>query len=94
MQVLLAEIFQHECNFGYSVSRHGGLLRYVNGAPIRNLAQLKQMCSSVQNGFLEFETSSGVGPVVLDVTACRKAEPELLTKCNMQSCCSADLRGE
>jgi hypothetical protein len=92
--VLLAEIFQHECNFGYSVARHGGLLRYVNGTPIRNLAQLKQVCNSVQSGFLEFETSSGVGPVVLDVTECRNAEAGLLKECNMQSCSSADLRGE
>ena len=59
--------------------------------PIKNLAHLKETCESVAGGFLEFETSSGIGPVVLDVDACRKAEKELLKKCNMQTACSADL---
>merc|ERR1712070_1042634 len=66
-QVVLAEIFQHECNYGYRVNTHGGILKYVNGQHIRNLHRLKEEVNKAKTGFLEFETSSNSSSLVLDV---------------------------
>ena len=68
----------------YAIDMHGGMLKYVNGQHVRNLAQLKMECLKAKTGCLEFETSSSSGCVVLDVIACREAEQELLSLCNMQ----------
>jgi hypothetical protein len=94
----LVKIFQHDCNFGYSAwhffdsaSVMGATLLAVNGTRIRNLQQLKSTCDAVQTGTLEFKFKGSSRPLLLDVTKCRTAEAELLGRCNMQACCSANL---
>ena len=94
----LVKIFQHDCNFGYSAGHFfhssvamGATLLAVNGAMIRNLQQLKSACDAVHKGTLEFKFKGSSQPLLLDVSKCRAAEAELLGRCNMRSCCSADL---
>lgn len=38
---------QHDCNFGYSHPRHGGLVHRVNGVHIKNLQMLKTLVDGV-----------------------------------------------
>eukprot|EP00040_Diaphanoeca_grandis_P037370 m.242964 g.242964 ORF g.242964 m.242964 type:complete len:371 (+) comp33805_c3_seq15:1095-2207(+) len=89
-QIYLAEIFQHDCNFGYSAATHGGLLARANGIHIKDLKQLKSLISALKEGFLELVTENGT--ILLDVEQCEKASTQLLKMCNMQNYCSADLR--
>ena len=86
--VLLSQVIAHKCNIGYEGSHNMQLVK-LNGQPIKNLKQLKEMLFCTKDPNLVFEFRSGQ-QMVLDRLAAMESQTQVrrYTHCCCYCCIS------